>query len=69
MSRNTETESRIHVKDYRECIRDACQGLQKGYHGYMLKITESVLVMHVKEYRKCIGIHVKDYQEFIRDTC
>ena len=58
MSRNTESESRIHVKDYQECIRDTYQGLQKVYQGYMLKITESVSGIHVKEYRKCI-----------RDTC
>ena len=57
MSRNTESESRIHVKDYQECIRDTYQGLQKVYQGYMIEITESVS-----------GIHVRGYQESIRDT-
>ena len=58
ISRITKRISGIHVKDYRECIKDTYQGLQKVYQGFMLKIIESVSRLHIKDYRKCI-----------RDTC
>ena len=74
ISRITESVSGIHVKDYRECIRDTCQGIQKVYQGYMLKITESESGIHIKDYweldlgymlkitESVSGIHTLEYR-------
>ena len=63
MLKITEIVSGIHVKDYRDCIRDTCKRLQRLYQGYMLKITEIVSGIHTKEYSSVLSelIEIKYY--------
>ena len=65
MLKNKESVSGIHFKDYRECIRDTCQELQRVHHGYMSRITESVSGIHVKDYRELYQVNMLKIKESV----